>query len=231
MCLRYHTWHEILSLQVNFRERATYIVHLRRKMTCNLRHPMPLRHSVSHMTWDMTHDMRYHTWHEISHMTWGFTHDIRYDTSHKVSHMTRDTTRHMRYDTSGHGGREDVWYPKSYPCAYKRGAWAHMMPLWATDSCIACTQSWHWLKKKRNLNSGACAIELPSSSYWWSIGMSAKVTEWRRRLLHCSRREGRHSQTSAMLGVAVCCSVLQCVAACCSVQAPVALLKTVVCRD
>ena len=30
-----------------FRERALYIVALLRKMTCNLRHPMPLRHPVT----------------------------------------------------------------------------------------------------------------------------------------------------------------------------------------
>ena len=36
--------YDALSLQVNFRERAVYIVALLRKMTCNLRHSMPLRH-------------------------------------------------------------------------------------------------------------------------------------------------------------------------------------------
>jgi len=38
--------YDALSLQVIFRERALYIVALLRKMTCNLRHPMPLRHPV-----------------------------------------------------------------------------------------------------------------------------------------------------------------------------------------
>ena len=39
--------YDVLSLQVIFRERAVYIVALLRKMTCNLRHPMPLRHPVT----------------------------------------------------------------------------------------------------------------------------------------------------------------------------------------
>ena len=37
-----------LSLLVIFRERALYIVALLRKMTCNLKHPMPLHHPVVH---------------------------------------------------------------------------------------------------------------------------------------------------------------------------------------
>jgi len=39
--------YDALPLQVIFRERALYIVALLRKMTCNLRHPMPLRHPVA----------------------------------------------------------------------------------------------------------------------------------------------------------------------------------------
>jgi len=38
--------YDALSLLVIFRERALYMVALLRKMTCNLRHPMPLRHPV-----------------------------------------------------------------------------------------------------------------------------------------------------------------------------------------
>jgi len=38
--------YDALSLQVIFRQRALYIVALLRKMTCNLRHPMTLRHPV-----------------------------------------------------------------------------------------------------------------------------------------------------------------------------------------
>jgi len=37
---------DALSLQVIFRKRALYLVALLRKMTCNLRHPMSLRHPV-----------------------------------------------------------------------------------------------------------------------------------------------------------------------------------------
>ena len=37
---------DALSLQVIFRKRALYLVALLRKMTCNLRHPMGLRHPV-----------------------------------------------------------------------------------------------------------------------------------------------------------------------------------------
>ena len=46
--------HDALSLQVTFRERALYIVALLRKMTCNLRHPMPLRHPVLNVLYEPT---------------------------------------------------------------------------------------------------------------------------------------------------------------------------------
>jgi len=38
--------YDALSLEVIFRERALYLVALLRKMTCNLRQPMHLRHPV-----------------------------------------------------------------------------------------------------------------------------------------------------------------------------------------
>jgi len=38
--------YDALSLQVILRKRALYLVALLRKMTCNLRHPMSLRHPV-----------------------------------------------------------------------------------------------------------------------------------------------------------------------------------------
>ena len=46
--IRIGRWRPIgcLKLQVIFRKRALYLVALLRKMTCNLRHPMGLRHPV-----------------------------------------------------------------------------------------------------------------------------------------------------------------------------------------
>jgi len=38
--------YDALSLQVIFRERALYIVAPLQQMTCNLGHPMPLRHRI-----------------------------------------------------------------------------------------------------------------------------------------------------------------------------------------